>query len=287
MSASILSGRITRDALIPGLIERVKVLGRAPVLSIIQVGNRPDSTSYIKMKKSFGEKIGVEVSLIKLAETISQEELIKAIEYSNADESVDGVIVQLPLPEHLNRDAAIQAIDPAKDVDGLTPLQVKAWMAGEEKAVVPATARGVMTLLKYYKIELAGKKVVVVGRSMLVGKPIAAMCMKEKADVAVLHSKTTDLAAETRKAEVIIVAVGKPNLIGRDQVKEGQIIIDVGINTVKGEKLEDEVEDTKLVGDVDFEAVKDIVAALSPVPGGVGPMTVFCLFENLLDLCEN
>jgi len=287
MSATILSGRTTRDALIPGLIQRVKSLGRAPVLAIIQVGDRPDSTSYIKMKKAFGERIGAEVRLIKLDETVPQEKLVKAIGDLNTDDSVDGVIVQLPLPGHLNRDTAIEAIDPKKDVDGLTSVQVKGWETGDEKAVLPATARGVMTLLRYYKIGLAGKQVAVVGRSMLVGKPIAAACMKEKAIVSVLHSKTADLAAETRKAEVIIVAAGRPNLIGRDQVREGQIIIDVGINTVKGDKLEDEVEGTKLVGDVDFEEVKDVVAAISPVPGGVGPMTVLSLFENLLDLCEN
>jgi methylenetetrahydrofolate dehydrogenase (NADP+)/methenyltetrahydrofolate cyclohydrolase len=287
MSATIISGRATRDALIPGLIQRVKALGRAPVLAIIQVGDRPDSASYIRSKKSFGEKIGAKVKHVKLGEDISQEELVKAINECNADDSIDGVIVQLPLPLHLNKYVAIEAIDPKKDVDGLTPAQVKGWTEGNKRAVLPATARGVMTLLKYNKILLAGKQVAVVGRSMLVGKPIAAACMKEKALVNVCHSKTLDLASETRKADIIIVAAGKPGLIGRDHVKSGQVIIDVGINTVKGEKLEDEVEDTKLVGDVDFEAVKDIVAAITPVPGGVGPMTVFCLFENLLDLCEN
>lgn len=277
MSATLISGRTTREALLPQLIGKIKALGRTPTLAIIQVGDRSDSNSYIKGKKSFGEKIGVEVRHIKLSETVSQLELIKTIQDLNADTSVDGIIVQLPLPESLDRNTVIESVNPSKDVDGLT----------SRTKVVPATARGVLELLHHYKIELAGKQVTVVGRSQLVGKPIAELCMKEKALVNVCHSKTLDLAGETKKADIVIVAAGKPGLIGQNHVKSGQIIIDVGINTVKGEKLEDEVEGTKLVGDTDFEAVKDIVAAITPVPGGVGPMTVFCLFENLLDLCEN
>ncbi len=277
MSATLISGRITRESLLPELIVRVKALKRAPTLAIIQVGDRADSNSYIRGKKSFAEKIGAEVRHIKLAEAVSQAELIGAIQDLNVDASIDGIIVQLPLPTSIDRDSAIEAIDPAKDADGLT----------SKATTVPATARGVIELLRYHGIGLKGKTAAVIGRSALVGRPIAALCKKAGANVIVCHRGTPDLKAETLKADILIVAAGHPGLIGREHVKAGQVIIDVGINTVKGEKLEDEVEDTKLVGDVDFEAVKDVVASITPVPGGVGPMTVLALFENLLDLCEN
>jgi len=277
MSATILSGRTTREALIPGLKRRVESLKRAPVLAIIQVGERDDSNSYIKSKKSFGDKIGAEVRHIKLSEGASQEEVLRVVADANKDASVDGIIVQLPLPASLNRDAIIESVDHSKDADGLT----------SQARTVPATARGVLELLKQYDIQLKGKTVTVIGRSALVGKPIAALCAKEGANVIVCHRGTPDLKAETLKADVLIVAAGHPNLIGKEQVKAGQVVIDVGINTVKGDKLEDEVEGTKLVGDVDFDAVKEVVAAITPVPGGIGPMTVLALFENLLDLCEN
>lgn len=287
MSATILSGRATRDVLTPELIKRVKSFKRIPTLAIIQVGDRPDSTAFIRAKKSFAAKVGIKEKHIQLPESISQNDLITQIRECNDDASVDAIIVQLPLPPAIDRDAAIEAIDPAKDADGLTSANVRLWSAGDAEAVLPGTARGIRTLLAHYRIPLRGKKVTVVGRSALVGTPIAAMCRNEGADVTVCHSKTEDLAKETRSADVLIVAAGKPGLIGSHHVKAGQIVIDVGINTVKGEKLEEEIEGTKLVGDVDFEAVKDIVAAITPVPGGVGPMTVLSLFENVADLCEN
>lgn len=277
MPATLLLGRTTREALIPGLIQRIKALKRVPTLAIIQVGDREDSNSYIKMKKAFSQKIGAEVRHIKLSETISQAELIKSIIDLNADESVDGIIVQLPLPASIDRNVVVESIDSKKDADGLT----------SHATTVPATARGVIELLNYYQIPLKGKTVTVIGRSALVGAPIATLCSNAGAHVIVCHRGTPDLTVETLKADIVIVAAGKPNLIGREHVKSGQVIIDVGINTVKGDKLEDEVEDTKLVGDVDFEAVKDVVKAITPVPGGVGPMTVLALFENLVDLCEN
>lgn len=287
MSATLISGRTTRDALVPGLIKRIKALSSAPTLAIIQVGDRPDSASYIRSKKLFADKIGVAIKHIQLPETISEQELIKAITLCNTDSSTQGIIVQLPLPVSINRDAAINAIDPSKDADALTTPRVLEWSKENTSALLPATARGVHELLEHNNISLRNKTVAVVGRSALVGTPIAAMCRNEGANVIVCHSGTANLVEETLKADIVIVAVGKPHLIGKEHVKPGHVIIDVGINTVKGEKLEDEVEGTKLVGDVDFDAVKDIVAAITPVPGGVGPMTVLALFENLLDLCEN
>lgn len=268
----IIDGRKTREELLPGLIEKIKKLPKAPTLAIIQVGNRPDSTSFIKAKKAFAKKIGVYEKHIQLPETISQKELLKTIAACNNDDEITGIIVQLPLPEGLDRDLAIDAILPRKDADGLTPTNTKSG------AVIPATARGIRELLNHYKIGLARKKVTVIGRSMLVGKPIAAMCEREGAIVTVCHRQTLDLAKETKAADIIICAVGKQGLITAKHVKAGQVVIDVGINRN---------EEERLVGDVDFEAVKDIVSAISPVPGGVGPMTVLGLFENLVDLCHN
>ncbi len=275
MPALILDGRAAREALTPALAERVKALIHTPHLVIFQVGKRPDSDSFIKAKTEFGAKIGVAVKHVDLSEEISQAEFIAKIQEANADEAVHGIIVQLPLPLSIDQDAVIESIDPCKDVDSLTSYNVKRWMEGREDALWPATSRGVKELLAHYKIELFGKHVVVVGRSMLVGKPLSAMCLNENATVTVCHSKTADLAAETKRADVLIVAAGKPCLISADHVKEGAVVVDVGINPIKGKKLG---------GDTDFEALQSVAGALSPVPGGVGPMTVLGLFENLIEL---
>jgi len=273
----LLNGRLIRDTILPGLIARFEALPYKPVLAIIQAGDRPDSTAFIAAKKNFAAKLGVEVKHMAVSADISQKELMAIVHECNADNSIHGIIVQLPLPIAIDTDAIIDAIDARKDVDGLTATQVKRWLSGREDAVMSATARGIRTLLKQNSIELFGKKVTVVGRSLLVGKPIIAMCLNENATVTVCHSKTADLASETKRADILIVAAGKPGLITPSHVSPGQIVVDVGIS--RG-------ADNTLVGDVDFEAVKDSVAAISPVPGGVGPMTVCSLFENLADLCE-
>jgi methylenetetrahydrofolate dehydrogenase (NADP+)/methenyltetrahydrofolate cyclohydrolase len=288
MTAIILDGKKIRDEAIPELARQVKEIsaeqGLVPTMAIIQVGERADSTSYINSKKNFAGRIGVEIRHIQLPETISQKELIDEVKKLNEDSTVQGIIVQLPLPLAIDRDTVIDTISPSKDVDGLTAHHVKRWLDGNEEAVMPATAEGIRKLLEYYKIDIFGKKVVVVGRSTLVGKPIVAMCLNENATVTVCHSKTADIASETKSADIIIVVTGKPGLIGKEAVREGQVIIDVGINTVEGEKLDDEIPQKTLVGDVDFDNVSPIVAAITPVPGGVGPMTVLALFENLLKL---
>lgn len=286
MSATILDGRKIRDEAIPVLAKKIDALSYIPTLTIIQVGNREDTASYIRAKKSFASKIGVNVKHIQLSIDISQNELIDIIKENNNDKSVKGIIVQVPLPIEIDRDDVINMILPSKDVDGLTPYNVKRWLDGNEDAILPATARGVRTLLKYYKIDLFGKKVTVIGRSVLVGKPIVAMCLNENATVTVCHSKTPDLIKETQNADILIVAVGKNGLVKAEHVKEGQVIIDVGINTKEGDKLDDEIPTRKLVGDVDFDSVSNIVASITPVPGGIGPMTVLSLFENLVDLCS-
>ena len=282
MSAQILDGREVRTVLMPKLMEKIRGLSFVPTLAIIQVGDRADSNSYIKAKKSFAKKIGVNIKHIQLSENISQEKVISAVWECNADPNIQGIIVQLPLPTDIDRDSVINTIDPNKDVDALTAVNIKKLSEGDmgkvRPSLIPATARGVRELLDFYKISLRDKKVVVIGRSELVGKPVAAMCQNEGAVVTVCHSKTPDLVTETRKADIVICAVGKSGLIQVKHVKAGQVIIDVGINRK---------EDGTLVGDIDFESVKDIVAAITPVPGGVGQMTVLALFENLVGLCSN
>ncbi len=269
----IIDGRTTRDALIPALKEKIAALSARPKLAIVQVGDRDDSNAYIRAKKQFAEKIGVEVVLQKFPETIQQQELVAHIHGLNESKDIQGIILQLPVPDSIERVAAIESIDPTKDVDAITSMHVKNWSEG--KGIMPATARGIKELLNHNKIQLKDKNVVVVGRSELVGTPIAVMCRNEGAHVTVCHSKTPDLAAETQKADILIVAVGKPRLITLEYVNAGQVVIDVGISRLSEEGS---------VGDVDFDAVKDAVMAITPVPGGVGPMTVLALFENLADI---
>lgn len=277
MPATILSGITARDSRTPKLIEKIKALSYVPQLAIIQVGDRDDSTAYIKAKMAFANKIGVGIKLVHLAENISQTEIIELIKKCNADSTIRGIIIQLPLPAHIDRATVIETIDPAKDVDGLTSTNYDKLLAGNSSAIIPATARGVKELFDYYKIDLKGKKVAVVGRSRLVGTPIAVLCKNAGADVIVCHSKTLDIAFETKKADVVIVAVGKPKLISAQHVKKDAIVIDIGIS---------KMQDASLEGDVDFEAVKDVASMISPVPGGVGPMTVLGLFENVVDACK-
>lgn len=286
MPATILNGRSVRDQAIPELAKSFADLSFVPKLAIIQVGNREDSGAYIRAKKTFAEKVGVTVDHIQVKEDIKQAELIDIVIKQNKDQSVNGIIIQLPLPIEIDRNAVIDTIDPKKDVDALTAYNVKRWMDGDPEALLPATARGIRTLLVNYKIDLFGKKVVVIGRSTLVGKPIIAMCLNENATVSVCHSKTADLVKETKSADLIIVATGKPNLIKKEHVKEGQVVIDVGINSVEGLKLDDEIPEKKIVGDVDFVPVSEVVDSITPVPGGVGPLTVLSIFQNLLDLCK-
>ena len=275
MSALILDGRKTRHELMPDLVARVKQLSHVPTLAIIQVGERPDSTAFIDAKKRFAAKIGVNVEHVKLPESVTEADILKTINDRNDNPAVRGIIVQLPLPLLLERETILEMIDSNKDVDGLTSLNVKRWLEGNERAVMPATARGIREMLAHYSVPLFQKKVVLIGRSMLVGKPIAAMCLAENATLTVCHSRTPDLAKETVSADVIIVAAGKPGLVGAGHVTAGQTVVDVGISTTAAGQM---------VGDVDFAAVSEIVSAISPVPGGVGPMTVLALFENFVDL---
>jgi methylenetetrahydrofolate dehydrogenase (NADP+)/methenyltetrahydrofolate cyclohydrolase len=264
----LLDGKKSREYYKTLLIERIKKLSLTPHLNIIQIGNRPDSDAYVKAKKSFAEKIGVKIIHIQLDEKISQNEVLEIIKKCNQDNSTQGIIIQLPLPSHLNTELILESVNPNKDVDGLTC----------DTKFMPATARGVKELFKFYKIELFNKKITVVGRSKLVGTPIANMCHEEGAKVVVCHSQTENIPEKTKSSDILIVAIGKPNLIDEKYINENQIVIDVGITRHIEEGL---------VGDVDFHKVKDIVGMITPVPGGVGQMTVLALFENLVDACYN
>ena len=274
MQARILDGRVARTALTEGLKKKIESLSFVPKLAIIQVGERPDSISFINAKKLFAKNLGVDVVHITIKENADQNDVLQTIRNCNTDVGIHGIIVQLPLPERMDANKIIEAIDSRKDVDCLTSVNAEKARAGEA-TVIPATARGIRNLLKLNNIDLKGKVVAVIGRSNLVGTPIAEMCSREGVEVIICHKGTKDLAMETQKADIIIVATGNPMLITAEHVKADQVIIDVGITRTA---------DSGLAGDVDFDAVKDIVAAISPVPGGVGPMTVSALFENLIDL---
>jgi methylenetetrahydrofolate dehydrogenase (NADP+)/methenyltetrahydrofolate cyclohydrolase len=279
----ILDGKKAREVLKIVLIEKIKKLpaGVKLCLAIIQVGERADSTAYVAGKKKFAAEIGAAERHIKLPESVKQEEVLQTIDGLNGDAAVHGIIVQLPLPAGLDKDVILNAISPAKDVDGLSATNVNKWSDGRLDILWPATTRGIRELFDFYGIGLKGKKVVIVGRSALVGKPTAAMCMAAGAQVTVCHRQTADLAHETKQADILIVAAGSPGLIGAQHVHAGQVIVDVGMSK--------DPATGKLVGDVDFDAVSAAIGetgSITPVPGGVGVMTVLGLFENLVDACE-
>jgi methylenetetrahydrofolate dehydrogenase (NADP+)/methenyltetrahydrofolate cyclohydrolase len=268
----ILDGKKARDFLAKKLQEKILKLNKKPELVVFQIGDDERSSTYIKQKKIFGEKIGFNVRYIQLDKNVSENEIISKIIEKNLDKNVNGIVVQMPLPENLNSVKIIDAIDPKKDTDGLSSVNIKKFFVNDKGAVVPATARGIISLLDFYKIKIKGKKVVVVGRSLIAGRSIANAFLNRDATVTICHSKTKNLKNETKLADILVVAVGKPKFIKKDFVKKGQVVIDVGINKIKNE----------ICGDVDFENVSKVVSAISPVPGGVGPMTVISLFENML-----
>lgn len=248
-----------------------------PCLAIIQIGNTKESTKYIEHKKKFGHAIGMEVLHIHLPDTVTTAEVLTEINSLNTDESVHGIIIQLPLPKHIDRDIIVEAVSADKDVDGLSSKNIRGLWTNDKGYILPATARAILTMLDYYDIDVSGKKVVVIGRSTLVGKPIALALMNRGSTVTVCHSATLKLADHTLEADIIISAVGFPRLITRDFVRPHQVVIDVGTTFIKDEEVD------KIHGDVDFKDVTDIVAAISPVPGGVGPLTVSSLFQNVYD----
>ncbi|MEI8337921.1 MAG: bifunctional 5,10-methylenetetrahydrofolate dehydrogenase/5,10-methenyltetrahydrofolate cyclohydrolase [bacterium] len=288
----ILDGKKLSGVIAEELALKISKLKIKPALAIIQIGNNFQSNSYIERKKTYGEKIGAKVFHFVLPNNISTNSLIKFIKELNERKDIHGIIVQLPIPKTLNKYEIMEAIDSRKDVDGLNSKNTNILFQSPfenidskkiPKGLIPATAKGIITLLKKNNIILASKKVLVVGRSVLVGKPTALLFIAEDATVTIAHSKTKNLAKLAKENDIIVSAAGKAGLIGKNCFRKGQIIIDVGTNAVSGPKTIEEVIKMKMVGDVDFEAAKKIVAAISPVPGGVGPMTVASLFENLFE----
>jgi len=247
--------------------------GVTPGLAVVLVGEDPASRVYVSMKEKACAAAGIYSAEHKLAAETSEQELLSLIETLNADEKIDGILVQLPLPEHIDEAKVLEAISPFKDVDGFHPYNVGCLMTGNP-VFRPCTPYGVMKMLEHTGVDLKGKEVVIVGRSNIVGKPMALLCLAEHATVTICHSRTTDLPAKVAAADVVIAAVGRPEMIKGEWIKEGAVVIDVGVNRV-GEK--------KLVGDVEFAAAAEKAAAITPVPGGVGPMTITMLLFNTLE----
>ena len=251
-------------------IDSMKSSGVYPKLAVVLVGQDPASRVYVKNKHKACLDLGIEPVQIDMPAETKEEELLAKIDELNADKSVNGILVQLPLPKHISEDSVIDRIAPEKDVDAFTRENVGKIVSGKYR-FLPCTPAGIMEILKYYNVEIEGKRCVVVGRSNIVGKPMMLLLLAANGTVTVAHSKTRDLKSVCREADILVAAVGKPKFIGKDMVKEGAVVVDVGINRL---------EDGTLVGDVDFAAVENIASYITPVPGGVGPMTITMLMKN-------
>lgn len=274
--AIILDGKMLRDKIFESLKAKLDKMQQKPTLAVILVGENPASQIYVRNKKKTAEKLGINSLSIEYPSDISEEKLLNKIKELNSDEKVTAILVQLPLPAHINKNRIIDAILPQKDVDGLTPYNLGKLFSGEEPYVYPCTPKGILLLLDEYNIKLEGKNIVVVGRSNLVGKPVAQMLLKRNATVTMCHSHTQNLSEITKTADIIVSAVGK-KVIGEKMLKSDCVVIDVGI-------FRD--ENGKISGDVDFENVSKTAAYISPVPGGVGPMTIASLMLNTVELAR-
>ena len=273
----LLDGKQIKLEMLNKLKEDLTNINEKLTLAVVQVGNDEASSVYVKQKEKMASNIGMQFKHFKLDENITNEEIFKLIDELNNDKNITGIIVQLPLPKHLNALEVQNKVDKYKDVDGLSDINIGKLMHFKEDALAPCTALGIINILKYYNIEIEGKNVCIVGRSDLVGKPLIPLLLEENATISICHSKTKNLKEITRLADILIVAVGKANLINSDYIKEGSTLIDVGINRLDG----------KLCGDIDFESVKDKCAYITPVPGGVGPMTIAMLMENTVKAAIN
>lgn len=267
----ILDGVRTAEIIQRKIAEEVSRIKEDITLAIFMVGNNSASQIYVHNKEKACELVGIKARIYKFDENISQKEIVKVIDECNQDVNVTGIMVQLPLPSHLDKDTILDRIDPKKDVDGLNIVN-QGKLFNSRPAIEPATAKGIITLLKNNNVDIAGKNAVVVGRSLLVGRPVAMLLMKENATVTICHSKTTNLKEITKRADILVVATGKPKMITEEMVKRDAVVVDVGINRVAG----------KLCGDVDFENVQNVASLITPVPKGVGPMTIATLLQNVI-----
>lgn len=272
----ILSGKDLASRLKENMCSYVKDLentvGSTPHLAVVIVGNNPASQSYVKGKSKACEEVGIRNTTVTLPEDVTEQELLQTIDELNLNPDVHGILVQLPLPSHIDEHRVMNSIAPEKDVDGFHSVNVDALYTSKHNGILPCTPKGIIHLLRDANVDITGKNAVVIGRSNIVGLPVAKLLLDNNATVTICHSKTENLKDITSKADILIVAIGKAKFVTEDMVKPGAVVIDVGVNRV----------DAKLVGDVDFDTVKDKASYITPVPGGVGPMTITCLLENTI-----
>lgn len=288
MSATIINGTEVAAEIRQGIKERVEELtartGRKPGLATVLVGEDPASQTYVRMKGKQSQEVGMESLSYKLPATASQEEVEGLVRELNADPAVNGILVQLPLPKHMNEEAVLAAIGLEKDVDGFHPVNIgRLVMKGRQPLFIPCTPKGCMVLIERTGVQLEGANAVVLGRSNIVGMPVAALLLHANATVTTCHSRSRDLPGICRGADVLVAAVGRPEMVRRDWIKPGAVVIDVGVNRVDDPTRE---RGYKLVGDVAFDEAKEVAGAITPVPGGVGPMTIAMLLQNTLDAFE-
>ena len=273
--AKLIEGKIVAQKILENISDEILFLDKKPSLAVIIVGEDPASKLYVNLKKKKAQELGISSQVIEMPEDVSEQELLDKIDYLNNDSNVNAILVQMPLPKHINPVKVIEKINPLKDVDCFHPYNIGRIATGNKPYVYPCTPKGIIRLFEYYDIKIEGKNVVVVGRSNIVGRPLAQMLLNENATVTICHSKTQNLSAYTSKADILISAAGVRGLIKKDMVKDGAVVIDVGMN---------KTEEGKLCGDVDFWEVEKKAAYITPVPGGVGPMTICSLMANTLDL---
>jgi methylenetetrahydrofolate dehydrogenase (NADP+)/methenyltetrahydrofolate cyclohydrolase len=264
--------KLLREEIKKEILKIKKSKNKVPGLTVILIGNYTPSQIYVKNKEKNSKEVGMNSDVIKYSDDVSEKEILNKIKELNNDQNVSGILVQLPLPKQIDKEKIINSIHPSKDVDGFNPVNVGNLSSGYQ-GLVPCTPMGCLMLIKKVEKNLSGKHAVIIGRSNLNGKPMAQLLLKENCTVTIVHSKTKNLQQECLKADILVAAVGVPNLVKKDWVKKDAVVIDVGIN-----KLND-----KIVGDVEFDQVKDIAKAITPVPGGVGPMTIACLLKNTLE----
>lgn len=279
MSAKIIHGKVVAENLrneMKETVSKMKQEGINPHLTVILVGDDPASQSYVRGKEKASHEVGISSEIIRMPATTTEEQLLDVIDELNNNEAVHGILVQLPLPKHIDEEKVIEAIVPEKDVDGFHPINVGKMILGQE-TFLPCTPHGIIKLLEGIDVDLAGKHVVVIGRSNIVGKPMGQLLLNKDATVTYCHSRTNDLQSFTKRADILIVAVGRANMIDASFIKDGAIVIDVGVNRI---------EDGTLAGDVDFESAKEIASYITPVPGGVGPMTITMLLHNTIKAAQ-